>query len=96
MENETICDHLPEYPSKEDLIERDVVMLGRLSLVIQTLPKIIICLLLGAWSDQFSCRKWLIVIANVGFVMLPIIQLFLVHFAQDADYLLLEALQVSH
>ena len=34
------------------------------------------------------------VLANIGFVILPIIQLLLVYFANDADYLLLAALQV--
>ena len=94
--NETICNHLPDYPEIEALIERDVVTLERLSLVIQTLPKILICLLLGAWSDRYSCRKWLMVLSNIGFVILPIIQLFCVRFANDADYLLLEAIQVNY
>ena len=94
--NETICHHLPDYPEIEALIERDVVTLERLSLVIQTLPKILICLLLGTWSDRYSCRKWLMVLSNIGFVILPIIQLFCVRFANDADYLLLEAIQVNY
>ena len=94
--NETICNHLPDYPEIEALIERDVVTLERLSLVIQTLPKILICLLLGTWSDRYSCRKWLMVLSNIGFVILPIIQLFCVRFANDADYLLLEAIQVNY
>jgi hypothetical protein len=94
--NSTVCENVFDYSEIESIVETDVIQLLRISLAIQAIPKIIICLLAGSWSDRFRCRKWLMILANSGFVILPIIQLILANVTvANADFLLLEALQVS-